>query len=238
MWGKEEEKRKYGRWERMKRREWERAKRRKSEKMDKKKREENEKDKSPGNTAKRRKSVVVECRSIVRRCESAKRRAIAIKNVRVCVSPRVLAARRAGGVYGEALSKYQFETAAAIGMRHAFHRPLRPAFHFYLYLLGRLRPPPSPTRCPPVTRNVVERRQRRRDVALSRYFTTFCFLSAGWKNRGITRHLGPYSTFMALNRDEVSRKWTSPLRFLLLSSLPSLSFSRVSFFFTCDRSRC
>ena len=33
-----------------------------------------------------------------------------------------------------ALSKYQFETATGIGMRHTFHRPLWSAFHFYLYL--------------------------------------------------------------------------------------------------------
>lgn len=78
----------------------------------------------------------VGCCSIIRRCESARRRAIAIKNVRVWVPLLVLATRRVGGVYGKALSKYQFETAAGIGMRHAFHRPLRPAFHFYLYLPG------------------------------------------------------------------------------------------------------
>lgn len=42
-----------------------------------------------------------------------------------------------------ALSKYQFETATGIGMRHTFHRPLWPAFHFYLYLPPRELPAPT-----------------------------------------------------------------------------------------------
>lgn len=159
----------------------------------------------------------------------------------------VFAREGAGGVCGEALSKYQFETAAAIGMRHAFHRPLRPAFHFYLYLPGCLSPLPplSRRRIPmypghPVRgRKRASRRRRRRrrcegvssrvsllSLSLSRYFMTFCFQSAGRRRRGITEHLGPYSTFMALNRDEVSHEWTNVLssssRFFFLSFLGAL----------------
>lgn len=82
----------------------------------------------------------------------------------------VFAREGAGGVCGEALSKYQFETAAAIGMRHAFHRPLRPAFHFYLYLPGCLSPlPPLSRRRIPMSpghpvrgRKRASRRRRRR----------------------------------------------------------------------------
>lgn len=111
--------------------------------MDKKKRERRIRRKkypSLGNTTKKRRRW---CSRIVERYESARRRTIAIKNVRVWVPLRVLAIRGVGDVYGEALSKYQFETAAAVGMRHAFHRPLRPAFHFYLYLPGRSLPSPG-----------------------------------------------------------------------------------------------
>lgn len=130
-------------------------------------------------------------------------------------------------MYGEALSKYQFETAAAIGMRHAFHRPLRPAFHFYLYLPGCLSSPiPSSRRrssYPDVPgspgtwwKKAVAARRRCELLCtppppLSRYFMTFCFQSAGRRRRGIKEHLGPYSTFMALNRDEVSHEWTNVL---------------------------
>lgn len=73
----------------------------------------------------------------------------------------------------------------------------------------------------------------RKEVATTRrrafsIFYDILFPIRGEEASGTTRVLGPYSTFMALNRDEVSREWTSPLRFLLLSSLPSLSLSRFS----------
>lgn len=57
----------------------------------------------------------------------------------------------------------------------------------------------------------------------TRYFTTFCFQSEGRRCRGITRHR-PYSTFMALNRDEVSTKLPSLPTFFLFSLPPSSPF--------------
>lgn len=110
-------------------------------------------------------------------------------------------------VCGVALSKYQFETAAAIGMRHAFHRPLRPAFHFYLYLSGRsspvyltagLRIPMSPSH--PRRKGTSRRRWRRSALSI---FYDILFPIRGEKALG---HLGPYSAFMAISRDEVSRE--------------------------------
>lgn len=112
-------------------------------------------------------------------------------------------------------------------MRHAFHRPLRPAFHFYLYLPRRpsashphRHPPPYPDvpgspgtwwKKSVAPTAVTMRRSLSPSPSFSRYFTTFCFQSAGRRRRGITGHLGPYSTFMALNRDEVSRERTNVL---------------------------
>ena len=126
-------------------------KQRKLEKMDKKKRKENTKESLRIWEILTKKKRNGYC-SIVRRAfESARRRAIAIKNVRVWVYFCLCLRHEGQGLCMRvALSKYQFETAVAIGMRHAFHRPLRPAFHFYLYLPGRF--------CrPPVTRLVSSR---------------------------------------------------------------------------------
>lgn len=129
---------------------------------------------------------------------------------------------RAKRVYVKALSKYQFETATTIGMRHAFHRPLRPAFHFYLYLPGASPSPPPLVafQCPRVTpRYVIEKgcRETVRSLHILRHFVSN---PRPGTRRGITWHLGPYSTFMGLNRDEVSREWTNlatpfPILFLL-----------------------
>lgn len=144
-------------------------------------------------------------------------------------------------IYREALSKYQFETAAARRyMRHAFHRPLRPAFHFYLYLPGRPTSFPSSrivdrivSRCPlRLTAGV----RSRKGVALLDIFYDILFPIrdgedvGGQSSRGI---VGPYSTFMALNRDEVSSRDRRATPLLLPAS--SSSF----FFFTSfDRKRC
>lgn len=99
-----------------------------------------------------------------------------------------------------ALSKYQFETATAIGMRHTFHRPLWSAFHFYLYLPPRELPAPTSRDFISVAlgsagagrgnerESRIEREQagvkgvRKGGGSLpklpARYFTTFCFQSA------------------------------------------------------------
>lgn len=52
------------------------------------------------------------------------------------------------------------------------------------------------------------------------------------RGKGALGHLGPYSTFMALSRDEVSREWTNAHLCLFLSSLAlSLSMRIFLFFF-------
>lgn len=124
-------------------------------------------------------------------------------------------------VYVKALSKYQFETATTVGMRHAFHRPLRPAFHFYLYLPGGASVPPLVAfRCPRVT-PVRDRKGVSRRCALFIFYDILFPIRSRSAQEGITWHLGPYSTFMALNRDEVSREWTNlATNSLLFLSLP------------------
>lgn len=130
----------------------------------------------------------------------------------------------------KALSKYQFETATTIGMRHAFHRPLRPAFHFYLYLPGSSPSPPPLVafRCPPrVTPRYVIEKGCRETVRALFIFYDILFPIRGRERAGAsTWHLGPYSTFMGLNRDEVSREWTN-----LATPFPILFLLSLSFFF-------
>lgn len=131
-----------------------------------------------------------------------------------------------------------------IGMRHTFHRPLWSAFHFYLYLPPRELPSPTSrdfiytvvlrvngAQGAETTGKAIEDgrgwvgkgwKNRCRNLS-TRYFTTFCFQSEGRRCRGITRHR-PYSTFMALNRDEVSTKLPSLPTFFLFSLPPSSPF--------------
>lgn len=114
--------------------------------------------------------------------------------------------------------------------------------------LSRRRIPMSPGHPVRGRKRASRRRRRRRrcegvssrvsllSLSLSRYFMTFCFQSAGRRRRGITEHLGPYSTFMALNRDEVSHEWTNVLS--SSSRFFFYPFSVLSFFFTSlDRNR-
>lgn len=99
-----------------------------------------------------------------------------------------------------ALSKYQFETATGIGMRHTFHRPLWSAFHFYLYLPPRGLPAPTSRDFISVVLGSVGTARKREGKPEycwkqagvkgvrkggnhwpklpTRYFTTFCFQSA------------------------------------------------------------
>ena len=124
------------------------------------------------------------------------------------------------------LSKYQFETAAGIGMRHTFHRPLWPAFHFYLYLPPPRAPAPAAILYPslsahPLQRAGNERRIEGRETARSPprpIFYDILFPIRGRRCRGITG-AGPYSTFMALNRDEVSVEWLFLQTFAIFFSL-------------------
>lgn len=128
------------------------------------------------------------------------------------------------------LSKYQFETAAGIGMRHTFHRPLWPAFHFYLYLPPPRAPAPAAILYPslsahPLQRAGNERRIEGRETVRSAprpIFYDILFPIRGRRCRGIIG-AGPYSTFMALNRDEVSVEWLflQTFTFFFLLSPPS-----------------
>ena len=154
--------------------------------------------------------------------ESARRRAIAIKNVRVWVFLLVLAARRLGDVYEGGTFEISIWNSRGYRYASCFPPAITAGFPFLFVFTGTFLPTPVTRLVTP--RNGVERSRRQCDVALSRYFTTFCFLSAGRRCWGIMRHLGPYSIFMTLNRDEVFREWTTLLRFLLPSSVPSLSY--------------
>jgi len=154
----------------------------------------------------------------------------------------VLAARRVGVVYEGGTFEISIWNSRGYRYASCFPPAITAGFPFLFVFTGTFLPTP---RHPPgvlqVIRNVVERSRQQCDVALSRYFTTFCFLSAGRRCWGIMRHLGPYSTFMTLNHDEVSREWTTLLRFLLSSSLSSLSYflsyARCAVLsFTCDHS--
>jgi len=125
----------------------------------------------------------------------------------------------------KALSKYQFETATTVGMRHAFHRPLRPAFHFYLYLPGGVGPSSRRIPMSPGHPAVRDRKGVSRRCALFIFYDILFPIRRRSAQEGITWHLGPYSTFMALNRDEVSREWTNLATNSLLFLSLSLPFS-------------
>lgn len=133
-------------------------------------------------------------------------------------------------VYVKALSKYQFETATTVGMRHAFHRPLRPAFHFYLYLPGGVGPSCRRIPMSPGHPAVRDRKGVSRRCALFIFYDILFPIRSRSAQEGITWHLGPYSTFMALNRDEVSREWTN----LATNSLLFLSLSPFFLFISSD----
>lgn len=121
-------------------------------------------------------------------------------------------------------------------MRHAFHRPLRPAFHFYLYLPGRPTSFPSSrivdrivSRCPPPGSppGYAAEKGLRFSIYILRHFVSNPRGGedvAGDSSRGI---VGPYSTFMALNRDEVSSRVADAPPLLL----PASSSSFFLFFF-------
>lgn len=141
-----------------------------------------------------------------------------------------------------ALSKYQFETATGIGMRHTFHRPLWSAFHFYLYLPPRGLPAPTSRDFISVvlgSAGTARKREgkpekletgrgkrgeeRRESLAEASHpiFYDILFPIRGRRCRGITG-VGPYATFMALNRDEVSPEWPPlPTFFFFPLFLPS-----------------
>lgn len=97
-------------------------------------------------------------------------------------------------------------------------------FCIYWDVSAHRRHPPGAR--PRVTRSAVVRSQRRRDVAPSRYFTTFCFLSAGRKRRG-TIHAASRTLFDFYG----VKSWWSVSRMDFPSSLSSAQLSSFSFSF-------